>query len=183
MTLEETEAVLEDLQLTAGFSRLALSEIRYQRAQRLNALREGAKGSVTQEWGSFATNEDGSAKTQNQIESDIANRVSLGDALRANGLGNKLRSLREWSSTTRKMNFKSFISEGALFHLGRLSNEVGEFFRDQIYKPMGVMEEAVSSMRPMSRTKGPTVSTASPRVTTRFCAWYSPTPTLCLSVA
>jgi hypothetical protein len=40
------------------------------------------------------------------------------------------------------MNFKSFISEGALFHLGRLSNEVGEFFRDQIYKPMGVMEEA-----------------------------------------
>jgi len=142
MTLEETEAVLEDLQLTAGFSRLALSEIRYQRAQRLNALREGAKGSVTQEWGSFATNEDGSAKTQNQIESDIANRVSLGDALRANGLGNKLRSLREWSSTTRKMNFKSFISEGALFHLGRLSNEVGEFFRDQIYKPMGVMEEA-----------------------------------------
>ena len=142
MTLEETEAVLEDLQLTAGFSRLALSEIRYQRARRLNALREGAKGSVTQDWGSFATNEDGSAKTQNQIESDIANRVSLGDALRANGLGNKLRSLLEWSSTTRKMSVKSFFADGALIHLGRLSNEVGQFFRDQIYKPMGVMEEA-----------------------------------------
>jgi hypothetical protein len=142
MTLEETEAVLEDLQLTAGFSRLALSEIRYQRAQRLNALREGAKGSVTQEWGSFATNEDGSAKTQNQIESDIANRVSLGDALRANGLGNKLRSLVEWSSTTRKMSVKTFFAEGVLFHLGKLSNELGQFFRDQIYKPMGVMEEA-----------------------------------------
>ena len=142
MTLEETEAVLEDLQLTAGFSRLALSEIRYQRAQRLNALREGAKGSVTQEWGSFATNEDGSAKTQNQIESDIANRTSLGDALRANGLGNKLRSLVEWSNTTRKMSVKSFFADGALTHLGRLSNELGQFFRDQIYKPMGVMEEA-----------------------------------------
>ena len=43
MSLEQVEAVLEDLKVTAGFSRLNLKTIRMERAARLNALRQGGE--------------------------------------------------------------------------------------------------------------------------------------------
>jgi hypothetical protein len=148
MSLEQVEAVLEDLKVTAGFSRLNLKNIRMERAARLNALRQGAKDSVEGNWGGVVTKEveeDGEtrivAKDSNELATDRANKKSLKDILDAQGLQGKYRALVEWAKEGRRMTPMMFGLGDWWAHLGTLTSVFGEFFNENIYNKINRMKE------------------------------------------
>jgi hypothetical protein len=141
-SLEEVEAILEDLKVDAGFSRANLKATRAARAERLNALREGAKAEVQDNWAGFATNEDGSAKTRNQLEADKTQKKTIGDALKENGLRAKYDALVEWAKEGKRLTPAAMAKMGAhITHVGSLTGIMGEYFRENLYKRLGKLEE------------------------------------------
>lgn len=148
MSLEQVEAVLEDLKVTAGFSRLNLKTIRMERAARLNALRQGVKDSVEGNWGGTVTKEvekDGEtkivAKDRNELATDRANKKSLKDILGAQGLQGKYRTLVEWAAEGQRMTPLMFGLGEWWAHLGTLTSVFGEFFNENIYNKINRMKE------------------------------------------
>jgi hypothetical protein len=148
MSLEQVEAVLEDLKVTAGFSRVNLKNIRMERAARLNALRQGAKDSVEGNWGGAVTKEvekDGEtkivAKDSNELATDRANKKSLKDILDAQGLQGKYRTLVKWAADGQRMTPLMFGLGEWWAHLGTLTSVFGEFFNENIYNKINRMKE------------------------------------------
>ena len=139
-SIEELEAIIEDLKISAAFSRANLKATRAARAERMAALREGAKESVTRDWGDLAVSEDGTAKSQNQIESDLRKQKSLGEALKTRGMRAKYDALMEWAQEGKRM-APAKIAKNAWSHYGSLTGIMGEFFRENLYKRLGKMEE------------------------------------------
>ena len=149
MSLEQVEAVLEDLKVTAGFSRLNLKNIRMERAARLNALRQGAKDSVEGNWGGVVTKEveeDGEtrivAKDSNELATDRANKKSFRDIMLEGGLQDKYRALVEWSKETKRLTPSKLIKNNEWWaHLGTITSVMGEFFNESIYNKINRMKE------------------------------------------
>ena len=141
-SLEEVEAILEDLKVDIGFSRANLKATRAARAARMAELREGAKAEVQDNWAGFATNEDGSAKTRNQLEADKTQKKTIGDALRENGLRAKYDALVEWAKEGKRLTPAGMAKSGShITHVGALTGIMGEYFRENLYKRLGKMEE------------------------------------------
>jgi hypothetical protein len=141
-SLEEVEAILEDLKVDIGFSRANLKATRAARAARMAELREGAKAEVQDNWAGFATNEDGSAKTRNQLEADKTQKKTIGDALRENGLRAKYDALVEWAKEGKRLTPAAIARNAAnITHVGALTGIMGEYFRENLYKRLGKMEE------------------------------------------
>jgi GNAT superfamily N-acetyltransferase len=141
-SLEEVEAILEDLKVDAGFSRANLKATRAARAARMAEFREGAKAEVQDNWAGFATNEDGSAKTRNQLEADKTQKKTIGDALRENGLRAKYDALVEWAKEGKRLTPAGIARNAAnITHVGALTGIMGEYFRENLYKRLGKMEE------------------------------------------
>jgi hypothetical protein len=149
MSLEQVEAVLEDLKVTAGFSRLNLKTIRMERAARLNALRQGAKDSVEGNWGGTVTKEvekDGEtkivAKDSNELATDRANKKSFKDIMLEGGLQEKYRALVEWSKETKRLTPSKLIKNAQWWaHLGTITSVMGEFFNEEVYNKVNRMKE------------------------------------------
>jgi len=149
MSLEQVEAVLEDLKVTAGFSRLNLKTIRMERAARLNALRQGVKDSVEGNWGGTVTKEvekDGEtkivAKDSNELATDRANKKSFKDIMLEGGLQDKYRALVEWSKETKRLTPSKLIKNAQWWaHLGTITSVMGEFFNENIYNKINRMKE------------------------------------------
>lgn len=149
MSLEQVEAVLEDLKVTAGFSRVNLKNIRMERAARLNALRQGAKDSVEGNWGGVVTKEvekDGEtkivAKDSNDLATDRANKKSFKDIMLEGGLQDKYKALVEWSKETKRMTPSELIKNARWWaHLGTITSVMGEFFNENIYNKINRMKE------------------------------------------
>ena len=150
MSLEQVEAVLEDLKVTAGFSRLNLKTIRMERAARLNALRQGVKDSVEGNWGGTVTKEvekDGEtkivAKDSNELATDRANKKSFKDIMLEGGLQDKYRALVEWSKETKRLTPSKLIKNAQWWaHLGTITSVMGEFFNENIYNKIKPHEGA-----------------------------------------
>lgn len=141
-SLEEVEAILDDLKVDAGFSRANLKATRAARAERMNVLREGAKAEVQGNWAGFATNEDGSAKTRNQLEAEKTQKKTIGDALKENGLRAKYDALVEWAKEGKRLTPAQIARTGKnITHVGSLTGIMGEFFRENLYKRLGKLEE------------------------------------------
>jgi len=141
-SLEEVEAILEDLKVDVGFSRANLKATRAARAARMAELREGATAEVQDNWAGFATNEDGSAKTRNQLEADKTQKKTIGDALRENGLRAKYDALVEWAKEGKRLTPAAIARNAAnITHVGALTGIMGEYFRENLYKRLGKMEE------------------------------------------
>ena len=141
-SLEEVESILEDLKVDAGFSRANLKATRAARAERMNALREGAKAEVQGNWAGFATNEDGSAKTRNQLEAEKTQKKTIGAALKENGLRAKYDALVEWAKEGKRLTPAQIARTGKnITHVGSLTGIMGEFFRENLYKRLGKLEE------------------------------------------
>ena len=136
------ESILEDLKVDAGFSRANLKATRAARAERMNALREGAKAEVQGNWAGFATNEDGSAKTRNQLEAEKTQKKTIGAALKENGLRAKYDALVEWAKEGKRLTPAQIARTGKnITHVGSLTGIMGEFFRENLYKRLGKLEE------------------------------------------
>lgn len=141
-SLEEVEAILQDLKVDAAFSRANLKATRAARAERLNVLREGAKAEVQDNWAGFATNEDGSAKSRNQLEADKTQKKTIGDALKENGLRAKYDALVEWAKEGKRITPAQIARLGKnITHVGALTGIMGEYFRENLYKRLGKLEE------------------------------------------
>ena len=141
-SLEEVESILEDLKVDVGFSRANLKATRAARAARMAEFREGAKAEVQDNWAGFATNEDGSAKTRNQLEADKTQKKTIGDALKENGLRAKYDALVEWAKEGKRLTPAGIARNAAnITHVGALTGIMGEYFRENLYKRLGKMEE------------------------------------------
>ena len=143
MNLEETVALFNDIKKAAAFSRMALKESRLIRAEDNQVIQEEASASLSEIFGVIINNEDGTAKTPDEI---AARKSEIKAQWRSAGFKDKLKMVFDTAGELRITAANSVVkSMRIMTHLGTLSNVLGPYFYDNLYRPMGRMEERFNS--------------------------------------
>ena len=138
-TLEDVEAIFEDLRISAGFSRVALKNTRLARAAAYNRASEAASESLAEEF-PFLTNPDGSAMDKNQIS---AMRTRINAQLRSGQYSQIVEGIKGymklWVSTN--IGEQLFKVTRVLRSLGTISNKISPYLYDKVYNAINNMDE------------------------------------------
>jgi hypothetical protein len=138
-SLEDIEAIFEDLRISAGFSRVALKNTRLARAAAYQKIDDAASASLAEEF-PFLTNPDGSAMDKNQIS---AMRTRINAQLRSGQYNQIVEGVKDylklWVST--EVGKPLFELTRMLRSLGTISNKISPYLYDKVYNAINRMDE------------------------------------------
>jgi hypothetical protein len=138
-SLEELEAIFEDIRLAAGFSRVALKNTRLARAARYKRVDDAATDSLAEEY-PFLIDEQGNPLNRNQIE---AIRNIINQKLRSGTYREKVEALRAYMKlwSTRGVGKVMENMARPVRSLGTLTNGVSNFLYRNVYDAVNEMDE------------------------------------------
>ena len=140
MSLEEVEAILEDLKITAGFSRINLKNTRMARSAEYGAMNEELSNEIRDEF-PFLSNDDGSAKDRNQISAD---RTRINELLRSPRFKDKLEGVKQSLLQYRTTKVSELMSTWAkgLRNLATVSNKITPWLYENVYNEVNRLNES-----------------------------------------
>ena len=137
--LEQVEAILEDLLLTEGFSRVALKQQRLANAARAAAIRGEASADIRRNYGSLILNAKGEPMDDNELG---AKRSLVRKLWQKDPYKSRWQRLKDMVGEMRQQSAAALARKGSLVtHLGTYTSILGEFFFQNIYEAVNGMEE------------------------------------------
>lgn len=137
--LEETQAILEDLLLTEGFSRVALKQQRLANARRASAIRDEVAGDIRSNYSTLILNENGEPMNDNEIG---AKRSQIRKLWESDPYKSRWERLGDLMSAMRQEGAARLARRGSLVtHLGTYTSIMGEYIFENIYRAVNEMEE------------------------------------------
>jgi hypothetical protein len=139
MSLEEVEAVLEDLKIAAGFSRVSLKNTRLARAAQYAAMNSELDADIRDAY-PFLSDEQGEALNRNQIS---ARRKQINAAWNSPGFKSKIDAIKKTFSFIREEGFTPLLKGigSHVVNLGAVTKSLSDYLYENIYNETSRMNE------------------------------------------